>query len=235
MEHYMNMFNESTLKILAHCLVGITLIARGEESPQQAAYVETKIVESFSIAVRDQDGYTNSAPDKYLTFAVWCTNGSVLVGVPPQREYAFQVELYDSDGITVAKTEAGKKVGSKFDDFDESVLKRNKVNLPASKRGELDAWSLMFRPIDLFKIDKPGRYILRIRFQFLAFLSPVTSKPATKGRIKTGHSEVLYSYQVSQCKQRVSHHFIPALAAAAGSMAFSALLTALTPCCFLRA
>jgi len=26
-------------------------------------------------------------------------------------------------------------------------------------------------------------------------LSPVTSKPATKGRIKTSHSEVLYSYR----------------------------------------
>jgi hypothetical protein len=29
------------------------------------------------------------------------------------------------------------------------------------------------------------------------FLSPVTSKAATKGRMKTGHSEILYSYQVS--------------------------------------
>jgi serine/threonine protein kinase len=28
-------------------------------------------------------------------------------------------------------------------------------------------------------------------------MSPVTSKPATRGRIKTGHSEVIYSYQVS--------------------------------------
>ena len=29
------------------------------------------------------------------------------------------------------------------------------------------------------------------------FLSPVTSKPASRGRIKTGHSEALNSYQVS--------------------------------------
>jgi len=28
-------------------------------------------------------------------------------------------------------------------------------------------------------------------------LSPITSKPASQGRIKTGHSEVLCSYQVS--------------------------------------
>jgi hypothetical protein len=32
---------------------------------------------------------------------------------------------------------------------------------------------------------------------FLLFLSPVTSKPASRGRIKTGHSEALHSYQVS--------------------------------------
>jgi formate/nitrite transporter FocA (FNT family) len=31
----------------------------------------------------------------------------------------------------------------------------------------------------------------------LVTLSPVTSKPAGKGRIKTSHSEVLYSYLVS--------------------------------------
>jgi hypothetical protein len=28
-------------------------------------------------------------------------------------------------------------------------------------------------------------------------LSPITSKPASRGRIKTGHSEVFNSYQVS--------------------------------------
>jgi hypothetical protein len=28
-------------------------------------------------------------------------------------------------------------------------------------------------------------------------LSPVTSKPASRGRIKTGHSKVFYSYQIS--------------------------------------
>ena len=33
------------------------------------------------------------------------------------------------------------------------------------------------------------------------FLSPVTSKPASRGRIKTGYSEVLDSYQVSGGKQ----------------------------------
>jgi hypothetical protein len=33
--------------------------------------------------------------------------------------------------------------------------------------------------------------------QFLAYVSPVTSKPASRGRIKTSHSEVLYSYHAS--------------------------------------
>ena len=32
-------------------------------------------------------------------------------------------------------------------------------------------------------------------------VSPITSKPATEGRIKTSHSEVLDSYQASLCKQ----------------------------------
>ncbi|MGA9778707.1 MAG: hypothetical protein WBS33_10605, partial [Verrucomicrobiia bacterium] len=32
-------------------------------------------------------------------------------------------------------------------------------------------------------------------------VSPVDSKPASRGRIKTGHSEALYSYQVFCCKQ----------------------------------
>jgi hypothetical protein len=31
----------------------------------------------------------------------------------------------------------------------------------------------------------------------MAVVSPVTSKPASQGRIKTGHSEVLNSYQFS--------------------------------------
>ena len=32
-------------------------------------------------------------------------------------------------------------------------------------------------------------------------LSPITSKPAMKGRFKTGHSEALNSYQLSSCRQ----------------------------------
>jgi hypothetical protein len=34
-----------------------------------------------------------------------------------------------------------------------------------------------------------------------AWLSRVTSKPATKGRIKTSQSERPYSYQISGCEQ----------------------------------
>ena len=35
------------------------------------------------------------------------------------------------------------------------------------------------------------------RGHVMDLVSPVTSKPATRGRIKTGHSEVLNSYLVS--------------------------------------
>ena len=37
----------------------------------------------------------------------------------------------------------------------------------------------------------------RLKMRVMMSVSPVTSKPASRGRIKTGHSEVLYSYQVS--------------------------------------
>jgi hypothetical protein len=39
-----------------------------------------------------------------------------------------------------------------------------------------------------------------------AVLSPVTSKPASRGRIKTGHSEVLDSYQFS-CRKQAAFQF----------------------------
>jgi hypothetical protein len=53
---------------------------------------------------------------------------------------------------------------------------------PASR-----SWSGGFMPD---KMDGSGK-------SATSTMSPVTSKPASRGRIKTSHSEVLYSYQVS--------------------------------------
>jgi hypothetical protein len=38
--------------------------------------------------------------------------------------------------------------------------------------------------------------IAKWSFARINAMSPVTSKPASRGRIKTGHSEVIYSYRV---------------------------------------
>jgi len=46
-----------------------------------------------------------------------------------------------------------------------------------------------------------------VRFPVWDFVSPVTSKPATKGRIKTSHSEVLYSYLDFRFKQGTFQFF----------------------------
>jgi hypothetical protein len=40
-------------------------------------------------------------------------------------------------------------------------------------------------------------FVTSKRLKEVRMLSPVTSKPASRGRIKTGHSEVSYSYQDS--------------------------------------
>jgi hypothetical protein len=157
------------MKIIIFCMVGTAWAARGEEAYRKTAFVETKVVDSFSVGVRDQNGFTNSAPDQYLSFAIWCTNGPARLAIPPQPEYAYKVELFDTNGIAITKTEMGNNIGSKFDDFDESALKTHtKINAEAFKKSELAAWWLMFRPSDLFEITKPGNYTLRIQFQILA-------------------------------------------------------------------
>jgi hypothetical protein len=151
-------------------MVAAAWAAPGEEAYRKTPFVETKVVDSYSIGMSDQDGCTNSAPDRYLTFAIWSTNGPIHIVFPTQPEYAYQVELFDTNGIAIQKTEMGKQVGKRFDDFDEFAMKKNiKVNAEAVKKNEPAPWSLMFRPIDLFEIDKPGNYTLRIQFQILAF------------------------------------------------------------------
>ena len=56
----------------------------------------------------------------------------------------------------------------------------------------LCVWRQRYRRPDLSQHFEPRHGPL-----IQSILSPVTSKPASRGRIKTGHSEVLYSYQVS--------------------------------------
>jgi len=151
-------------------MAGSTWIVQGDQVYQETPLVESKMIDSFSMGVSDQDGHTNSAPDRYLCFAIWCTNGPVRVAYPATPEYAYQVELFDSNGLPIPKTALGKKTGSKFWGFDENALKSIKIGrLMPPRRSEPVPWLYMFRPADLFEIQEPGNYTLRIRFQIVAF------------------------------------------------------------------
>jgi hypothetical protein len=149
------------------------------------------------MGVTDEFGHTNTSPDNKLCFSIWTTNkiqaasgirvtNSLNVIFPTQPEYAYQVELFDTNGIAIPKTEAGKKVGTKFLDFNTNsfVLRSSGPEGYSGPGGRFGvkaqmtivrekAWPyemlLIFRPSDLFKIEKPGKYVLRIRFQVIAF------------------------------------------------------------------
>ena len=148
-------------------------------------FVETKVVDGFFIGVTDEFGHTNTSPDLKLCFSIWTTNktwapNNLHAVFPTQPEYAYQVELFDTNGIAVPKTDVGKKVGTRFLDFDiNSFVLRStgpdKTNGVDSQRILVSekVWPYemltIFRPSDLFKIEKPGDYILQIRFQILTF------------------------------------------------------------------
>lgn len=151
-----------------------------------AAYqeVETKIVDGFFMTVADCYGYTNTSPDRPLCFSVWTTNkvwatNNTRVITPVKPEYAYQVELFDTNGVAVPKTVAGKEAGTKFLDFSLKTAKVRVTGGPEpnamrtvviEKVGtERSPNVLMFRPSDLFKFEKPGHYTLKIRLQILAF------------------------------------------------------------------
>jgi hypothetical protein len=73
--------------------------------------------------------------------------------------------------MPVPKTALGLTVGSKFDDF-ERDSRLGKIKLQGLDVGDLldqGGGIPLFRPTDMFQIEKPGTYTLRIRFQFFAF------------------------------------------------------------------
>jgi hypothetical protein len=57
-------------------------------------------------------------------------------------------------------------------------------------------WAECFNPFGIGKTDESIRHLARHSTEN-SEVSPVASKPASQGRFKTGHPEVLYSYQFS--------------------------------------
>jgi hypothetical protein len=115
--------------------------------------------------------------------------------VPTKPEYAYQIELFDTNGVAVPKTAAGKKMGTKFLDFDQksAVIRSTAGPEPNAMRtmvmeivgGERSPSPFTLRPSDLFEITKPGNYTLRMRFQIVAFPS---------GGLNHGYTNSLISF-----------------------------------------
>src|SRR2546425_981835 len=96
-------------------LLTSNLNARDDGSDIQ--FVETAVVDGFRIGLTDEFGHTNSSPDHRLCFSIWTTNRSARVAFPTQPEYAYAVELFDTNGIALPRTSLGKRAGSRFLDF----------------------------------------------------------------------------------------------------------------------
>jgi hypothetical protein len=136
--------------------------------------IKTKVIHGFCIGLAgwNSDFYTNNtSSDDSLIFLPWTTNKPAWIVVPTEPEYAYQVELFDTNGVAMPKTDLGKKAGTKFFDFDSTAYEKGITikHLHAQKIGEVTDSPFLFRPSDLFKVEKPGNYTLRIRFQILAF------------------------------------------------------------------
>jgi hypothetical protein len=144
--------------------------------------VETKVIDGFFVGVTElaktpsgTSGYltNNTSTGGQLCYVHWTTGQPTWIAIPAEPECAYLVELLDTNGIVVPKTKLGKKVGTKFFDFDAVPRKDVKVrHLHVDKRGEPAAVDYLFYPYhvsDLFQIKNPGRYTLRIWFQMLAF------------------------------------------------------------------
>ena len=147
--------------------------------------VESKVVDGFFIGLSGMAPGANTSTNKTSTddaiiYVIWTTGNPAWVALPADPEYAFRIELLDTNGLPVPKTEACNSIGINFYEFGP----KNKVKVKhyhANRRGRGVALSYLLLPADprgspwpdrasdLFKIPGPGRYTLRVWFQILAF------------------------------------------------------------------
>lgn len=196
------MNKKSPIIIFIICVAAILsseINLRANQTNDDISYIETKTVDGFSIGITDYYGLTNTPTDRGLCFSIWTTNevgaanqiivtNAVSVIFPTQPENAYQVELFDTNGVAIPKTEVGKKAGSKFFDFNTNSfvvwstggysgpggwfgvkVKSQREVVTTKAREPQGQMHIIFRPSDLFMIDKPGNYKLRISFQIIAF------------------------------------------------------------------
>jgi hypothetical protein len=134
--------------------------------------VKSPVMGGFCVGVAGWPNTTNTTADDWLNFLPWTTNNNtVWIAVPAEPEYAYKIELLDTNGLSVSKTPRGKKAGGKFDDFDAHPSKHGiqVKRLTAHRMDGPTESPRLFRAADMFEIEKPGRYILRVQFQILVF------------------------------------------------------------------
>jgi hypothetical protein len=154
-----------------------------EEEPIEA--IEGKVVDGFFMGLTGDapgTGYStnNTSTDDPIIYVIWTTGNPAWIAVPAEPEQAFRIELLDTNGLPVPKTDVCRKIGTKFYDFGQ----KDKVkHFHVNKKGKGTAAPYLLlpddpralpwpnRPSDLFKIPGPGRYTLRIWFQIVAFPS----------------------------------------------------------------
>jgi hypothetical protein len=153
---------------------------------QDFEMIRTKTIEGIYIGVFSSNVTTNNTPpDNKLNFCIWqtTTNNQEIVYMPTAPEYVYQLELLDTNGIALPKTELCKNIGVKYWDFAPSFAKDSGFKLAEEHivNGQgIGARYLFFphrsgyfngepfySPNDLFEIKNPGNYTLRIRFQFI--------------------------------------------------------------------
>jgi hypothetical protein len=186
------------IRMAAIALLSIASVQADENHPK-IQFVETKVVDGYFIGVTDELGSTNTPINRRLCFSIWTTNrmwvtNDYSVVFPTQPESAFQLELLDTNGVIVPKTEAGKKVGTRFQDFNAGsfVLKatgpgpRNGIKSQKTLVAE-KVWPyeilILFRPSDLFRIERHGSYTLRIRFQIVALAGAASPNTNNAGQL----------------------------------------------------
>jgi len=157
---------------------------------------KTDVIDDFYIVLINSINYKTNivTPDQDIYYLIGTTRATnVIVRRPSNEEYTYEVNLYDRNNDAVPKTPLGKRVGTKFSNFNYSYSKifggrftsgsitRGAVAYRDIEIENMNIGHILFQVNDYFKVTKPGDYNLRIRFQVIA---PVVEPGTTNTTMK---------------------------------------------------
>ncbi len=132
---------------------------------------DSKVIQDIYLGVTDEAECTNTLANQMLYYSFWTTNRPAVIWYPKDPEYAFRVQLFDTNGASVSKTSLGETIGRRFFDFDIFAQEKGISLLRARvDKGSPCGHFPLFRAADFFRIERPGSYKLRIQFQILVNL-----------------------------------------------------------------